>query len=194
MGVAVITGSTGLIGSEAARHFAASGWTSSASTTTCDGTSSAPRRRPPGTEPASSSELGAAYTPPHASTSATATASSRLFRELGSTVELVIHAAAQPSHDWAAQAAAHRLRHQRGRHAERARGDPRSPRPRRGVHLHLDQQGLRRPAELAAAASSWRPDGRSTPGHTVRERHPRGHVDRSLACTASSARPRSPPT
>ena len=38
-----------------------------------------------------------------------------IFRDLGSAIELVIHTAAQPSHDWAAKRAAHRLRHQRGR-------------------------------------------------------------------------------
>ncbi|MGI8901478.1 MAG: UDP binding domain-containing protein, partial [Nocardioides sp.] len=38
---AVITGSAGLIGSEAALHFGRSAWTSSASTTTCAGSSSA---------------------------------------------------------------------------------------------------------------------------------------------------------
>ena len=45
---------------------------------------------------------------------------------------------------------ADRLRRQRGRHAEPARGG-RAPHARRAVHLHLDEQGLRRPAELPAA-------------------------------------------
>ena len=111
------------------------------------------------------------------STSGTATGSTGSSATYGDAVELVIHTAAQPSHDWAAKRAADRLRHQRGRHAERARGDPR-PRPRGGVHLHLDQQGLRRPPELAAAGRAGDPVGDRPRAH-LRERHPRGHVDRS---------------
>ena len=45
---------------------------------------------------------------------------------------------------------ADRLRGQRERHAQPARGHP-HPLPRRDVHLHVDEQGLRRPAERPAA-------------------------------------------
>ena len=44
---------------------------------------------------------------------------------------------------------------QRQRHPQPARGDPQAL-PRGDLHLHLDQQGLRRHAEPAAAGSSWR--------------------------------------
>ncbi len=75
---------------------------------------------------------------------------SRVFRDRRGEIELIVHAAAQPSHDWAAsdpltdftvnangtlnllQAVAHV-------HAGR------------DVHLHVDEQGLWRPAERAAA-------------------------------------------
>ena len=60
---------------------------------------------------------------------------------------------------------ADRLRRQRQRHAEPARGDAHA-RARRDVHLHLDQQGLRRPPEPPAAASSSR-RGSSCPRTTA---------------------------
>ena len=75
--------------------------TSSGSTTTCGPTSSAPRPRRPRRRrawPTSSTPSAACR-----STSATARASTRLFAEHGSKIELVVHTAAQPSHDWAAR-------------------------------------------------------------------------------------------
>ncbi len=101
-----------------------------------------------------------------------------VFARYGSDIGLVVHTAAQPSHDWAA-------------------GDPftdfdvnavgtlnvlqaaRDAQPDRPVHLHLDQQGLRRPAEHAAAGRAGHPLGDRAGSH-LRGRHPRGHVDRRL--------------
>ena len=64
-------------------------------------------------------------------TSATPTAVERVFAEHAARIELVVHTAAQPSHDWAAREPADRLRRQRQRHAQPARGDPRATRPTR---------------------------------------------------------------
>ena len=150
MGVAVITGSSGLIGSEAALHF---------------GSARARRRRhrqrhaqhvlrPRGLDrverraPRAIARREA--TPTTTSTSATATRSSRSSRGSARAIELVIHAAAQPSHDWAARepftdfdinaVGTLNLLEATRLHA-----------PEADVHLHLDEQGLRRPPELAAA-------------------------------------------
>ncbi len=74
--------------------------------------------------------------------------------------------------------AVHRLRRQRGRHAQHARGGPAALR-RRAVHLHLDQQGLRRPAQLAAAGRARDPVGAARGPQVVR-RHRRDDVDRPV--------------
>ena len=76
------------------------------------------------------------------------------------------------------EAAAHRLRHQRGRHLERARGDA-PVLARCGVHLHLHEQGLRRPPQLAPAPGARDPVGDRPRAH-LRGRNSRGHVHRSL--------------
>jgi CDP-paratose 2-epimerase len=102
MGVAVITGSSGLIGSEAAIHFAGIGLD-------VVGVDNDMRRVFFGPEASTDwnrarleRELGTAYD--HRSIDVRdREAVLALFRELGSAVELVIHAAAQPSHDWAAR-------------------------------------------------------------------------------------------
>jgi CDP-paratose 2-epimerase len=100
LSVAVITGSAGLVGSEAARHFAAKGM------------------RVVGID----NDMRGVFFGPEASTGwmqkqlITSTKSYehhsldirnqeemfRLFRQFGSNISLVIHAAAQPSHDWSA--------------------------------------------------------------------------------------------
>ena len=136
--------------------------TSSGSTTTCARTSSAPTRPPRWNRCASGSSASwRGYR--HVDLDIRDRAGvARLFTQLGADIALVVHCAAQPSHDWAATRAVHRLRRQRRRHAEPARGDA-PARAGRDVHLHVDEQGLRRRAERAAAASSWRRGGRSTP-------------------------------
>jgi CDP-paratose 2-epimerase len=102
MSVAVITGSGGLVGSEAAVHFAGLGLdivgvdnNMRAVFFGADGSTAwnvARLRR----------TLGRAYRHHDLDVRDTAVID-ELFAELGSAVELVIHAAAQPSHDWAAR-------------------------------------------------------------------------------------------
>lgn len=100
MSVAVITGSGGLIGSEAARYFASLGLH-------VVGIDNDMRRVFFGDEAATlanvqrlQSELGSAYT--HEDTDIRdRSAVDGIFRRYGSDIALVIHTAAQPSHDWA---------------------------------------------------------------------------------------------
>ena len=65
------------------------------------------------------------------STSGTPTASSRIFAERAGAIELVIHTAAQPSHDWAASDPQTDFGGERQRHAQPAGGCSRGTRPRR---------------------------------------------------------------
>jgi CDP-paratose 2-epimerase len=101
--IAVITGSCGLIGSEAARHFAGQGLdvvgvdNDMRATFFGDAASTAHVRV------SLERELGHRYR--HEMLDIRdREGMGRLFAELSGDVELVIHAAAQPSHDWAAQA------------------------------------------------------------------------------------------
>ena len=86
-------------------------------------------------------------------TSATPTPWSACSPSTAPQIELVVHTAAQPSHDWAASDPLDRLRRQRQRHAQPARGGAPAL-PRRHLHLHLHQQGLRRHAEPPAAGGA----------------------------------------
>ena len=102
MGVALVTGSAGLIGSEAARHFAGLGLDVVGIDNDMrryyfgdDGTTVDNRDR-------LVRDLGRAYH--HEDLDVRDRAGlDRLVRHYGRDVELVIHAAAQPSHDWAAR-------------------------------------------------------------------------------------------
>lgn len=102
MSVVIITGSAGLIGSEASRFFAEQGMD-------VVGIDNDMRRRFFGDEASTAwqrgrleSELGTRYR--HLDLDIRDTDGiNRCFRELGASVSLVIHAAAQPSHDWAAR-------------------------------------------------------------------------------------------
>lgn len=102
MSIAVITGSAGLVGSEASRYFAEKGLT-------VIGIDNDMRRRFFGEEASThrqrerlTFELGDSYQ--HISDDIRDWDSlSALFRRFGSDIELVIHTAAQPSHDWAAR-------------------------------------------------------------------------------------------
>ena len=179
MSVAVITGSSGLIGSEAAIYFGGA-----RPRRRRDRQRHAPgllrRRGVDGLEStASSRSARREATSTTISTSAIARRSSTIFRRYGGAVELVIHAAAQPSHDWAARepftdfdinavGTLNLLEATRLHAAER------------GVHLHLHEQGLRRPAELACRCVELETRWEIEPEHTYVERHPRGHVDRPL--------------
>ena len=102
MSVAIITGSAGLIGSEAAKHFARQGMD-------VVGVDNDMRSRFFGKEASTSwqrerlqQELGPRYT--HVSADIRDDdAIDGLFARYGQDVKLVVHTAAQPSHDWAAR-------------------------------------------------------------------------------------------
>lgn len=102
MSIAVITGSAGLIGSEACRHFASLGLD-------VIGIDNDMRRRFFGDEASTrwqrsrlEDELGGSYQ--HADVDIRDDlAIGNLFREYGQDIVLVVHTAAQPSHDWAAK-------------------------------------------------------------------------------------------
>ena len=101
MPVAIITGSGGLIGSEAVGHFVARGLRRRRHRERHAGQ----LLRPRGLDRARHRAAARRPTPSSAartSTSATREAVDRIFREHGGQIELVIHTAAQPSHDWAA--------------------------------------------------------------------------------------------
>src|SRR5947207_9061958 len=101
MSVVIVTGSSGLVGSEAARHFARKGLD-------VVGIDNHLRGHFFGRECSSEwqrgmleSDLGTAFRHVDADIRDGATLDA-LFREHGSAVSLVIHTAAQPSHDWSA--------------------------------------------------------------------------------------------
>ena len=102
MGIALISGSTGLIGSEAARHFAGRGLE-------IVGVDNDLRRYFFGDEASTNWQrqrleegLGKRYR--HVELDIREReAVARLFEHYGSDVKLVVHTAAQPSHDWAAK-------------------------------------------------------------------------------------------
>lgn len=102
MSVAIITGAAGLIGSEAATHFASLGYL-------VVGVDNDMRKHFFGADASTAWNrqslervLGSSYR--HCDIDIRDTgAIDRLFAEYGSSTSIVIHAAAQPSHDWAAQ-------------------------------------------------------------------------------------------
>lgn len=102
MGVVVVTGSGGLIGSEASEHFAGKGFE-------VHGIDNDMRREFFGDEASTARnvkrlerDLGASYIH-HFLDIRDRASLDRLFDELDDSIEMVVHAAAQPSHDWAAQ-------------------------------------------------------------------------------------------
>ena len=101
MPVAVVTGSGGLVGSESVRRLVRSGYD-------VVGVENDMRARFFGPE-ASTAHVTAALTREYPEFQSLdvdirdETAVERIFAEHGSTIELVVHAAAQPSHDWAAR-------------------------------------------------------------------------------------------
>jgi len=102
MAIAIVTGSAGLIGSEASRHFAKSGLT-------VVGIDNDMRREFFGDEASTSwqrsqleAELGENYVHLDADIR-DQDAMNELFAKHGSDIKLIVHTAAQPSHDWAAR-------------------------------------------------------------------------------------------
>ncbi len=102
MGVVVVTGSGGLIGSSAVRHFAELGL----NVVGIDNDMRSYFFGPDGSTAWQVEELSRQLTTRYRHESLDIRdrdGLSTLFRRLGTSVELVIHAAAQPSHDWAAK-------------------------------------------------------------------------------------------
>lgn len=102
MSIAIVTGSAGLIGSEASRHFARQGLT-------VIGIDNDMRSELFGKEASTfwqrkqlATELGKNYQHVDGDIRDDVLIND-LFRKYGNDIELIVHAAAQPSHDWAAQ-------------------------------------------------------------------------------------------
>ncbi len=103
MSIAIVTGSAGLIGSEATRHFANQGMT-------VVGIDNNMRQEFFGAEASTNwqrsqlqTELGNRYE--HNDIDIREMDSiEKVFKKFGNNIELIVHAAAQPSHDWAARA------------------------------------------------------------------------------------------
>jgi CDP-paratose 2-epimerase len=98
----VVSGSAGLVGSEAARYFAAEGWD-------VVGIDNGMRKHFFGSDGSTEwsaeqlkRDLGARYTS-HSIDIRDRGALEDIFRRYGSAIDAVIHAAGQPSHDWAAR-------------------------------------------------------------------------------------------
>jgi CDP-paratose 2-epimerase len=102
VGVAVITGSSGLIGSEAAMHFARLGLEVVGVDNDMRQVFFGPEASTRWNRARLERELGGAYEHRDIDVRDRA-AIFGLFRRIGQQVDLVIHAAAQPSHDWAAR-------------------------------------------------------------------------------------------
>ena len=185
MSVALVTGSAGLIGSEAVRHFAGLGLD-------VVGIDNDMRQlllrrgRLDRVEPAAADQrTGRVVHPLRASTSVTATGSRRSSAKYGRDIAVVIHTAAQPSHDWAAQEpytdfdvnAVGTLNV-----LENARLHcPEAP----FIHCSTNKVYGDRPNSLPLDGAGDAVRDRARP--PVRGRHRRGHVDRRAACTRSSA-------
>ena len=102
MPVAIITGSGGLIGSESVRHFVEAGYDVIGLENDMRARFFGPEASTAHTTDALVRALPGRRSARSRSTSATPTASTRVFAEHAGAIELVIHTAAQPSHDWAA--------------------------------------------------------------------------------------------
>ena len=98
---AIVTGSGGLIGSESAAHLVEAGYDVIGIENDIRAALFGPEASTAHVTERLSRELSR-VPQPSTSTSATPTASSRVFAEGGEEIELVVHTAAQPSHDWAA--------------------------------------------------------------------------------------------
>ena len=103
MSVAIITGSAGLIGSEAALHFARQGLDIVGIDNDMRGFFFGKEASTAWNRQRLEQSLGNAYRHVDADIRE-GTAIADIFREYGAAIKLVIHTAAQPSHDWAARA------------------------------------------------------------------------------------------
>ena len=103
MSVAVVTGSTGLVGSEAASHFGGHGMDVVGIDNDMRKVFFGSRHPRPGTDRDSRRRLVAGYHGHHAVDIRDRQAMDENLGRHGEAIELVIHAAAQPSHDWAAK-------------------------------------------------------------------------------------------
>jgi CDP-paratose 2-epimerase len=102
VGVAIITGSGGLIGSEASRHFASLGLSVVGIDNDMRQAFFGPDSSTAWNVERLQSELGRSYRHEHVDIR-DADGLKRIFGRYGSDVQAVIHTAAQPSHDWAAR-------------------------------------------------------------------------------------------
>ena len=170
----LVTGSAGLIGSEAVEFFDGLGFEVHGIDNNLRAELLRPQRRHHLEPPAPRGDVQGLRPPrPRHPRPAAAWTTSSAARP----VDLVVHAAAQPSHDLAAAPPVRRLRRQRRRHAQPPRGHA-TPRPRGRVHHRVDQQGLRRQPQPRA------PGGAGDPlrlrGTRARRGHRRDHVDRGV--------------
>lgn len=99
--VAVITGSAGLIGSEAARHFSATGLDVIGIDNDLRASFFGPAASTAANQASLVADLGSGYRHEHVDVRDREAIAS-IFARAGRSVALVVHAAAQPSHDWAA--------------------------------------------------------------------------------------------
>ncbi len=103
MSIAIVTGSAGLIGSESSRHFAARGMTVIGIDNDMRQEFFGPEASTRWQQKQLEGELGSSYM--HVDGDIRdETLIDDLFARYGRDIELVVHAAAQPSHDWAANA------------------------------------------------------------------------------------------
>ena len=147
MGCVIVTGSGGLIGAEAVLHFAAQGLE-------VHGIDNDMRKYFFGANASTSWRIAdlkqrCKRYHHHSIDIRDADAIMRLFEELGGEIHSVVHAAAQPSHDWAGERALYRFFGERYRHPQLA-GSNAQVCTRCCVCLHVHQQGLWRPAKFTA--------------------------------------------
>ena len=164
MAVVLITGASGLIGSEAAAFFSAQGLRRRRHRQR-HAALLLRRRRQHRVAPrrGSSSDLRG-YRHEHADIRDEGAHGPALCARYGRDIALVIHAAAQPSHDWAAREPITDFTVNANGTLNLLEVDA-APLPRGGVHLHEHQQGLRRHAEPPAARRDARRAGRSPTAH-----------------------------
>lgn len=103
MSIAIVTGSAGLIGSEASRHFAKKGLHVVGIDNNMRQEFFGPEASTQWQQEQLENELGTSYTHINADIRDT-DAIKKLFEKYGSDIALVVHTAAQPSHDWAVRA------------------------------------------------------------------------------------------
>ena len=192
MSVAIVTGSAGLIGAEAVRFFSGKGFASRRHRQQ-HAAGFLRRRRLDRVEPSRTRGDHSRPTATTTSISATRRASKRVFAKYGKDIALVIHTAAQPSHDWAAK----------DPHTDfsvNANGTlvmleaTRKHCPEAVFIYHLHEQGLRRQSEQSAPGGTGDALGSGPRASLCRARHRRIDVAStrpSIRCSASRS---SPPT